>query len=206
MRLLRASNIFVLLSACAAEVPVTDGGSAAPSEVGACGVSIFGVCREGRFVRCDGAETLVDDCGDAGGRCAFVGTYAVCASPVGASCRTVIDHGSHQHLSFSFCDGAGSACVATPEAARCRTAVGSCVEGDIGRCRGPLYLANCRGDQAIVVDCAAHGGRCDERARGCAAIPQGGVCDPTLRRCGAGLECRLPFRRALFGRCEPPPP
>ena len=200
------TTVLTVLVACEGPAPPTDGGIDGAPEVGACGVSTLGECRSGSFVRCEGAETLTDDCVDAGGRCGFVGVYAVCAAPAGARCRTTIDHGSHQHLSFAFCDGAGVACVSGPEEGTCRAGVGACAERDIGRCRGALYLANCRGDQAIAIDCAAHGGRCDARAMACVEIPADGVCDTTRRRCAAGLECRLPFRRALFGRCQPPPP
>jgi hypothetical protein len=205
MRTAATFGLLLTLAACEA-VPPADAGLDAGPEVGACGVSSYGECREGRFVRCEGAEVLEDDCPDAGGRCGFVGAYAVCTSPAGARCRTLIDHGSHQHLSFAFCEGAGVGCVSGPEEGVCRAGVGACAERDIGRCRGSLYLANCRGDQPIAIDCAAHGGRCDEAAMACVDVPRGGVCDTTRRRCAAGLECRLPFRRALFGRCEPPMP
>lgn len=196
----------LLLLACESGPPSTGGGLDAGPEVGACGVSTFGECRGEHFVRCEGVELLDDDCGDAGGRCSFVGAFATCASPPGARCRTTIDHGSHQHLSFSFCEGAGTGCVSGPDDGVCRAGVGTCTERDIGRCRGALYVANCRGDQPIAIDCAAHGGRCDEAAMGCVGIPRGGVCDTVRRRCAEGLSCRLPFRRALFGVCEAPTP
>jgi len=190
------------LGACGAPPAGLEGGIDAGAEVGACGVATVGECRGSRFVRCEGAETLEDDCADAGGRCTFVGAYAACASPPGASCRSVIDHGSHQHLSFSFCEGTDTACVSLPTAGLCRAGVGGCTEQDIGRCRGDLYIANCRGGQAIAIDCAAHGGRCDGRAMACVGIPRGGLCDTLRRRCADGLTCRLPFRRALFGTCD----
>lgn len=207
MKALQAVVLLAVACGCSDDASTGDAGAVPPDVgVGPCGVSGLGECRGDTFARCEGAEVVEQRCDEAGGRCARFEGYAACRVPAGASCRTVIDHGSHQHLVFDLCLAPGSACASGPDRGVCVADFGACVAADVGRCRGPHYVANCRAGQAVTVDCAAYGGRCDDAAQACVAIPEGGACDSTRRRCADGLECRLPTRRALFGRCEPTAP
>lgn len=173
---------------------------------GPCGVSSLGECVGDTLVRCEGVERVEQRCDAAGGRCARFQGYAACAVPTGASCRTVIDHGSHQHLVFDLCLAADAACASGDDTGVCLAGFGACTPADVGTCRDDHYVANCRAGQAVTVDCRDHGGRCDPTGAACVAIPEGRTCDTTRRRCATGLVCRLPTRRALFGRCERPAP
>lgn len=193
--------VLLVLASCVEESALPY--DAAP-EVGACGALASGECRDAQFVYCEGAETIVEDCADAGGGCAVREGSALCAFPPGGRCRTVIDHGNHQHVTYGFCLGESAACVATPDDGRCVERAGACTSRDVDTCRGARLVALCRLGQAVLLDCAAYGGRCDAAARACVGIPLDGVCDTSRRLCAAGLECRLPTRRSLSGRCAQP--
>jgi hypothetical protein len=201
--MLRGSVLSALLAsvACVEESALPQDAS---PEVGACGVLTSGECRGAEFVYCEGSETITEDCADAGGGCAVREGSALCAFPPGARCRSVIDHGNHQHVTYGFCLGESAACVATPDDGRCVERAGACATSDVDTCRGARLVALCRLGQAVLLDCAAYGGRCDAAVRACVGIPLDGVCDTSRRRCATGLECRLPTRRALSGRCVAP--
>ncbi|MBL8684105.1 MAG: hypothetical protein JNK05_33335 [Myxococcales bacterium] len=198
----------IALVACASPVtPAPDAGSDAALEasLGACGLPSSGVCRGQTYGYCEGTEVVELDCASTGGRCASIAgaDFVACLQPVGASCRTVVPHGSHSHLVFQYCDGPTAGCLQDREGGRCVADLGACVDTDIDSCRGQRIISNCRAGQAIAIDCASIGARCDAAARACVGVPLGAPCDRVRRRCAEGTSCQM-NRGDVTGVCVAP--
>ncbi len=192
---------WLVMAACAPAAPsMTDASSEA--SVGACGLPSRGVCEGQTYRFCEGDEQVMLDCASTGGRCTALagGEFVSCQQPVGASCRTVVPHGSHSHLLFQFCEGSGSGCLQDREGGRCVADLGACTMADIDTCRGARLITNCRVGQAIAIDCDAIGARCEAGARACVGVPLGAPCDRVRRRCVDGARCQM-NRGDITGTC-----
>jgi len=129
------------------------------------------------------------------GTCALVsparGHY--CVSPVGAPCRMAVPHGTHDHIYFASCLGAGSGCIIRVTQdheyeSACAPDLGACDARLVGRCLGDRLVLRCEHGMPVTYDCASFGGRCDASIGVCVGVVEGRRCGASFL-CAAGLTC-----------------